>query len=257
MFYLEIITISKCNLKCRDCIGDIPEIKADEHYSFSFEEYKEYLDNLLKNIKILEMIRVMGGEPMLNKDIDKIMEYTLEQTNVKQVYLVTNATIMLSDKIVAILSKYPKKAIVYISNYSANKDLIPRLKIKEIIETCRQNNITVNYPKDHLWNPRTPVKYHERSTKENKKYYRTCAAYCVGMHKLPEGGAALFPCIRAGTLALRKIGNQTAGKDYIRLTSNLQKKDIINLHSNEDFDACKYCSFLEDKKKQVLAGIQK
>jgi hypothetical protein len=199
----------------------------------------------------------MGGEPLLNNDIDKILEYTLEQTKIKQVYLVTSATIMLSDKIIEILSKYPKRAIVYISNYSANIDLLPRLKTKKIIEICSQNNITVNHPSDHLWNPRTPVEYHERSTKENKKYYRSCAAYCVGVHKLPDGGAGLFPCIRAGTLVLRKIGSQTEGKDYCRITENLQKKDILNLHLNEDFDACKYCNFLEDKKKSVLAGIQK
>ena len=223
----------------------------------SFEEYKYYLDNLLRNIKELKMIRIMGGEPMLNKDIDKIMEYTLEQTNIKKVYLVTNATIMLSDKLVEILRKYPKKAIVYVSNYSANKDLLSKLKIKEILEICSQNNITVNHPESHLWSPRTPVTYHERSTKENKKYFRGCAALCVGMHKLPDGSAAIFPCMRAGTLSTRKIGNQTAGKDYIRLDSNLQKKDIVRLHSNADFDACRYCNFLEDKNKQVVAAIQK
>ncbi|MDR2808257.1 MAG: radical SAM protein [Spirochaetaceae bacterium] len=257
MLYLEIVTTTRCTLKCKHCIGDIPEIKADEQYTMSFEEYKNYLDNLLKNIKSLKLVRILGGEPLLNKDIDKIIAYTLEQTKIKQVYLVTNATVMLSDKVVAVLREYPKKLTVDISNYSANETLLSRLKIKEIVEICRKNNITVNCPESYLWNPISPVKYHDRSIKENKKYYRACASLCVGMHKTPDGEAAVFPCLRAGTLFLRGIGGQVEGKDYFKLGGNLQKKEILMFHQNDDFNACKYCNFLDDKRKQVIPAIQK
>jgi hypothetical protein len=77
------------------------------------------------------------------------------------------------------------------------------------------------------------------------------------MHKTPDGGAAVFPCLRAGTLFLRRIGRQTEKKDYIKLDGNLQKQDIVRFHLNEDFDACKYCNFLDDKKEQVLPAMQK
>jgi organic radical activating enzyme len=257
MIYLEIVTTTRCTLKCRHCIGDIPEIKKDEQYSISIEDYKIYLGNLLKNIKSLKLVRLLGGEPLLNKDIDKIIEYTLEQPKIKQVYLVTNATIMLSNEVVNVLKKYPQKSTVDISNYSTNKELASKLKINEIIEICNQNNITVNCPDSYLWNPISPVRYHKRNTKENKKYYRSCASICVGMHKTPDGEAAVFPCLRSGTLFLRKIGNQTEGKDYFKLDNKLHKDDIINFHLNEDFDACRYCNFLEDKKRQVLPALQR
>jgi organic radical activating enzyme len=257
MLYLEIVTTTRCTLKCKHCIGDIPEIKKDEQYSMTFEEYKEYLDSLLKNLRSLKLVRILGGEPLLNKEIDRIIEYTLEQPKIKQVYLVTNATIVLSDEVIKALKKYPRKSTVDISNYSANKELLSRLKIEEIIAICKQHNINVNCPESYLWNPITPVKYHERSIKENRKYYRNCASLCVGMHKTPDGGAAVFPCLRAGTLFLRRIGRQTEKKDYFKLDGNLQKKDILRFHLNEDFDACKYCNFLEDKKEQVLPAMQK
>jgi organic radical activating enzyme len=255
MLYLEIVTTTRCTLKCRHCIGDIPEVKKDEQYSMSFLEYKSYLDTLLKNINSLKLVRILGGEPLLNKDIAKIIDYTLEQSKIKQVYLVTNATIMLSYEIIDVLTKYPKKATVDISNYSANKDVLPKLQIEEIIAKCKQNKITVNCPESYLWNPISPVKYHERSVKENKRYYRTCASLCVGMHKTPDNSAAVFPCLRAGTLFLRKTGKQVEGKDYFRLDSKLQKADIVKFHLNDDFDACKYCNFLEDKREQVLPAI--
>jgi organic radical activating enzyme len=223
----------------------------------SFEDYKKYLDSLLKNLNSLKLVRILGGEPLLNEEIGKIIEYTLGQAKIKQVYLVTNATVALSDEVVEALKKYPRKSTVDISNYSANKELLSRLKIEGIIATCKANNIKVNCPESYLWNPISPVKYHARDAKENKKYYRNCASLCVGMHKTPDGGAAVFPCLRAGTLFLRRIGSQTEKKDYIKLDGNLQKKDIVGFHLNEDFDAYKYCNFLEDKKEQVLPAIQK
>jgi organic radical activating enzyme len=257
MLYLEIVTTTRCTLKCKHCIGDIPEIKANEQYTMSFDEYKNYLDNLLNNIKSLKLVRILGGESLLNKDIDKIIAYTLEQTKIKQVYLVTNATIMLSDNVIYALRKYPKKSTVDISNYSANESIRSKLKVKEIIEVCKKNNITVNCPDNYLWNPISPVKYHNRSIKDNKKYYRACASLCVGMHKTPDGGAAVFPCLRAGTLFLRGIGNQIEVKDYFKLDGNLQKEKILAFHHNDDFNACKYCSFLTDKRSHVIPAIQK
>jgi hypothetical protein len=58
-------------------------------------------------------------------------------------------------------------------------------------------------------------------------------------------------------LFLRGIGKQAEKKDYIKLGGNLQKKDILRFHLNEDFDARKYCDFLKDKKEQVLPAPQK
>jgi molybdenum cofactor biosynthesis enzyme MoaA len=74
-------------------------------------------------LKSLKLVRILGGEPLLNKEIDKIIEHTLEQAKIKQVYLVTNATVVLSDSVIKALKKYPRKSTVDISNYSANRNL--------------------------------------------------------------------------------------------------------------------------------------
>jgi uncharacterized Fe-S cluster-containing radical SAM superfamily protein len=257
MVYLEIVTTTRCTLQCRHCIGDIPEIKKHEHYSMSFEEYKNYLDNLLSGLRSIKLVRILGGEPLLNKDIPKILAYTLEQPKIKHVYLVTNATILPSKEVIEALKKHPRKGTVDLSNYSSNKALLSKLKIKEIVNLCNENNIPVNCPSSYLWNPISPAAYHARSVKENKRYYRTCASLCVGMHKTPDGGAGVFPCLRAGTLFLRGLGNQTEGKDYFKLGVKIETSAVLKFHLHEDFDACRYCNFLEDKKRKVLPALQK
>jgi MoaA/NifB/PqqE/SkfB family radical SAM enzyme len=257
MFYLGIVTTAHCSLKCKHCIGDMPEIKEKEQYSFTYEEYKKYLDNLLVNITNLKLARILGGEPLLNKGIHKILEYTLLQDKITAVFLVTNATIKLNERTINVLKKFPQKATVDISNYSSNKEILNRLKIQEIIEQCKKNEIKINCPESYLWNPVSSVKYQKRTDKENKKYYRLCASICVGMHKTPDGRAGIFPCLRAGTIFLRKIGNQKEGNDYFLLDHQIEKKEIMNFHKFANFDACRYCNFLEDIRTSVTPALQK
>jgi len=257
MFYLEIVTTTRCTLKCKHCIGDIPEIAEQQQYSFSYDEYKKYLDNLLSNMASLKLVRILGGEPLLNKEIDKILEYTLSHDKIGSVFLVTNATVILKKSVIDILKKFPGKATVDISNYGANPELSDRLKTQDIIEQCKENGIKVNCPESYLWNPVSPVSYQERTDKQNKKYYRRCASVCVGMHKTPDGKVGVFPCLRAGTLFLRKIGNQKKGKDYFLLDHPVEKTEIINFHAFENFDACRYCNFLEDMRTSVTPALQK
>jgi len=257
MFYLEIVTTTRCTLKCKHCIGDIPEIAENQQYSFSYDEYKIYLDNILLNITNLRLVRILGGEPLLNKEIEKILEYTLSQDKISNVFLVTNATVKLKESVIDILKKFPLKATVDISNYSSNTELLHMLKTQEIIAQCKGNGIKVNSPESYLWNPISPVTYHKRTDKQNSKYYRLCASLCVGMHKTPDGHAGIFPCLRAGTLFLRKIGNQMEGKDYLLLDHPIEKMEIINFHTFSNFDACRYCNFLEDIQTSVTPALQK
>lgn len=70
-FYLNF----KCNLKCRMC----PVHKDQRKKEISFEEFKIILDNIRKSYRYypyLPIIWFSGGEIFLNKDIDKILEFT-------------------------------------------------------------------------------------------------------------------------------------------------------------------------------------
>lgn len=78
----------RCNLKCNGCYS------ADERYDkqeLSLDDLNKVIDNL-KSIK-LENIIISGGEPMIRKDLDKILEKIKNQLKPKNLIVITNGTI--------------------------------------------------------------------------------------------------------------------------------------------------------------------
>jgi MoaA/NifB/PqqE/SkfB family radical SAM enzyme len=263
LFYIEVLITTECTLKCENCQAYIPYIDKEYRNFMRFDNYKRYIDNLITNIETLKYLRILGGEPLLHKDLDIILKYALEQKKIKKVFLVTNGTILLPDNVLAVLKQYNYKSAVDISNYSANKKLLPRLKAKEIIDKCKENNIEVIYSRALLWAPISAASYHDRSVKDNEKYYISCHSLCVGIcewnnqkHDASHIEAGIVPCIKAGVFNLSRIGNQKENKDYISLSKPVEKADFIKFYSNNDFDVCKYCNYLKDRETSIMPAIQ-
>jgi organic radical activating enzyme len=252
LFYVEVVATTRCSLKCRDCVGYIPTIENENHSTLSFEQYKLYMDNLLANVYQLRFLRLLGGEPMLNKDLAKILKYSLEHKKIKEVFIVTNATVDFSDELIDILKQYPKKVEIDISNYSSNKELAPLLKHDSILEKAEKYDLRVYLSDELLWHKVSEIKFQNRSEKSLKKYFRACGSICTSLND-----GKLFPCLRSGVFYLRHIGKQTEGRDYLNLSNPLSKRDFINFYSNDVFDACNYCSFVTDVKNGIPCAIQK
>ncbi|MDR2860304.1 MAG: radical SAM protein [Elusimicrobiota bacterium] len=254
--YVEVAVTTRCTLKCKDCANYIPDIKDDKHYIMTFDEYKLYLDNLLANIKKVHKLVLLGGEPLLNKDLDKILKYSLEHPKIRKVKLVTNGTMDIPENLILIIKKYTKplfsKIRVFISNYSINKEISGRLKIDEISAKLKSFGISASTMKTTTWYPVSPIKTHNRADKENRKYFLICPFQCVSITS-----KYLFVCPRAGFFKLYDICNQQEGKEYFDLSKPLTQRDFLNFYSNTDFKACDYCNMIEDVKHSIMPALQK
>lgn len=74
--FVQIEPTNRCNLKCSLCItgrGDIKRNKGD----MSFQVFKKTIDELEKHIFYLGLYNL--GEPLLNKEIYKMIEYAKEK----------------------------------------------------------------------------------------------------------------------------------------------------------------------------------
>ena len=95
---LNIFPTDKCNLKCNFCLTRSTKFENKEfrHYpcrDMSFEMYKQILDKFDKAFEV----QIAGtGEPTLNKDLFKMIEYSKKKK--MEVFLTTNGTII-EDKI--------------------------------------------------------------------------------------------------------------------------------------------------------------
>ncbi|MEC9205945.1 MAG: GTP 3',8-cyclase MoaA [Pseudomonadota bacterium] len=94
--YLRISVTDKCNFRCRYCM---PRENFDRNYEFlkrsellSFEE----IIRLTKIFKLigLKKIKLTGGEPLLRKNIEKLVEGIRLNTNINQISITTNGSLL-------------------------------------------------------------------------------------------------------------------------------------------------------------------
>lgn len=123
--YLEYHIADHCNLNCAAC----------EHYSALvekpvfpiFSKFEQDIKRLKKIINNIGMIRILGGEPLLNKDIISYIKLTRELYPKSDIVIVTNALLLKSmpDKFYDVLKKYHIK--IHISYYKPLVKVMPSI----------------------------------------------------------------------------------------------------------------------------------
>ncbi len=77
-FYPTVEISGICNLRCSACIRADIEIIPNGKF-MSFENYKKIIDKMIKDIPFLYLVDLyVWGEPILNKDLPKIIKYNNE-----------------------------------------------------------------------------------------------------------------------------------------------------------------------------------
>lgn len=128
--YMEFHIVDQCNLNCKGC----------EHYSglvrnpYFHEPERLYRDlrQLKKYITDIGKIRILGGEPLLHPDIEKIMIFAREVYPDSDIQIVTNG--LLINRMPATFFNICKKngISLYISYYPPMIDKID--EVKDILE---------------------------------------------------------------------------------------------------------------------------
>lgn len=69
-FMLELQVTKACNLKCKYCYADLENLQDKD---FSFSQIKEIIEEFY--CLGTRVVRILGGEPLIRKDIGKIIRY--------------------------------------------------------------------------------------------------------------------------------------------------------------------------------------
>jgi len=93
--YLEYHVTDHCNLNCKYCTHYAPLVK--EPVFTDIERFKKDLTQLKKYIKDIGIIRILGGEPLLNPQLPEFIEFTRKTYPGSVIWIVTNG--MLLDRI--------------------------------------------------------------------------------------------------------------------------------------------------------------
>lgn len=108
-----------CNLKCKNCLAFIPYYKDPSN--MKYEEACLILDTYFKVVDSVEHFTVTGGEPLVNKDVCKILKEVYKYTDQisESIDFVTNATIEIPTELLDLYEKNKQKTKIVLSNYGS------------------------------------------------------------------------------------------------------------------------------------------
>ena len=233
---VEFLITTNCTLNCEECSNYIPYINQKNKFQLDYTDYKKHINNLLKNVYELNSLIIVGGEPLLHPQLFDILEYSITIKKIKKIYLYTNCTVIFSDKILNLLSKNKKKFHIYLSNYSKNPNINHLLKIYEIKNQLENNKISYTFDEKLIWVKQEKIENRNRNEDENKEICSGC-----GVPSVSAINGKLHYCPKATAAELLNLVEYNKS-DYIDLNFEVNKDQIIDFYSNDNFTICKYCS---------------
>ena len=168
----DLLITSACTLCCKDCLVRIPYIEKPQIYAL--DEIKQRIDLSFKFVDKFGEYHVLGGEPMLHPQLDKIIEYLMEnyRSRLNKGCIVTNATILPTKKILDIFKRYDIEVII--SDYSYSDGFHGKQKVKDWESMLEQQKISYVIREQKMWNPLGDVD--EKNYSEHQ--LRDCFDYC-------------------------------------------------------------------------------
>lgn len=242
---IEFCLTTQCSLKCKDCCALMPAFNQKGHIKMSVEEFKKTLEQLLENVNSIRKLIILGGEPLLRSELPELLEYAAEKDKVIHIAIVSNGTMLPSEKLINVLKKY-NKINFYMSNYNGNPDIEPILKYEQIKALLKQNGLKYQMMESWEWFKELGFASDKLCESARRRNYETChRTKC-----LQTLDRKIDICSKA--FSGRNLGLINT-KDFIDLdkTANL-RQDLIDFYQKDMVDACEYCLISTEKVAPAL-----
>jgi len=247
---MDIIVTEKCSLKCKDCSNLMQYYDKPINIEGS-ELLADYEDLNAVSDEVNE-IRIIGGEPLMNKDFDEITAKAASYEKFNKVVVYTNGTICpRNEKLEKIKND---KTFVFITTYGALSK-----NAEKLANSLEKLGINYNIQPAYGWTDSGKVKNYNRPEKLNKNLFKLCCA----KHFTTLTDGKIFRCPFSANLerlkALPKseddffdIRNARHSSSLKELKLNLKwflrDKDLIN--------ACNFCHGRSYGQPEIEPGIQ-
>lgn len=244
---IEFCLTTQCSLKCKDCCALIPDFnhRKNGQIKMSIDEFKKTLDQLLNNVNSIRKLIILGGEPLLCKELPEMLEYAATKDKVILIAIVSNGTLLPKDDLINVLKKY-NKINFYMSNYSDSPNAT-NLKYEKIKELLRKNNLKYQMMESWEWFKELGFSSKKLPKSTSKHNFETC-------HRTK----CLQTLDRKIEICSKAFGGRNLGliktDDFIDLdkTTDLHQ-DLIDFYQKPMVQACEYCLLSTQK---VLPAIQ-
>ena len=244
---MDYVLTTRCTLNCKHCNTKIPEFNKNKSHikMTNFIQFKNDIDKLLKSVDFIKVLFLVGGEPTLAPELDKIITYATSKKQIHHVFLATNCTILPDEKLINAMKN--KKFAVQVSEYSNVKNIKGGVVVKyqEFKKILTDNGIKFNNFQEqhdaHTWRSMPEIYKDTRDEKTLKKIYNSC--FSLSCNMLCEGKFLL--CTVATYIALNLELTPEVQNEIIDIRNEKSSKEItkklINFYSKPFNYFCGYC----------------
>lgn len=226
--YLSYEAAGKCNLNCKRC--DHFSNLLEEENSQNYEEFERDIKQLSKRIEHIGLFSFLGGEPLLNKDLDKFLFILHKYYPNTSIIILTNGLL---------LKQMPDKLIqaIHETDTTVRMTLYPPLKNKldDLITFMREKKIPFEISKivDEFW---TQINI-EGDSDALKMLNRCVNSDCV---VLKGGKLAKCPICMNGDIFNSYFGENLPREMIDLYDESLTVKQMHDYFYNP-IETCKYC----------------
>ncbi len=227
---VDIVITTKCSMNCASCANLMQYYEGAKNTD---TEIVKAVDLLSRNVDHISEYRIIGGEPLMNKNWANITNEILDLEKVGGVYIYSNATICPKDE--QLESFKGKKVHFYITDYGENLSK----RMKPYIDALEKYNIPYYRRPAGNWVDCSSIRKHNRTPARLKQVFKECCAKTL--YTLINGKLYTCPFI-ANANELKAIPDNKA--DYVELSSkNENLKDKISKLAKKKtfFPACDFC----------------
>ena len=250
--YIDLVITERCSMKCVDC-SNLMQYYVNPKNSTLDDLFKS-IEKVMMSIDYLSEFRVIGGEPFMNKDIGKILNFLKKFNNFGRIVIYTNATIIPKNE--NLDSLIDKRISLDITRYKSHKHSINNHP--KLIEILNKNNINFISHTADKWTDSGRIKKYKRTDKNLKEIFLNC---CVG-DVLTILNGKMYRCpFSANAHNINAIPyNENDVIDILKENPEVFKDKLKKLYTrkerNEYLTACKFCKGRDFNTPEIPAGIQ-
>jgi len=229
---IDVIVTEKCSLACADCANLMPYFKEPKNVDFevicsSLEKISSVCDSILE-------LRILGGEPFIVKDIDRIINYCTGKIKVAdRVVIYSNATILPRPN--AIKAMKHKNVFVEITDYGKLSRALDKTK-------ALYDQEGILYQVEQLpdsWDDSADIIQPHRSIEENQYIFDSCCAKYL--YTLMHGKLYRCPFSASLNYVDPNLGNAHDYVDCMLDDESLKMRLESFIYSPRYVPSCAFC----------------
>src|SRR3990167_4287928 len=225
---VDLIVTERCSMKCKDCANLAQYYEKPENAEL--DEMLSTIEKMCLEMDEMYEVRVIGGEPFMNKEVHLVVEALTSQVKIKKVSIFTNATIVPRE------TQWPALTHPKVRFFITDYDELSR-NIRPLIDELDRRGIAYVSEKANGWTDCSSLEKHHRTVKENEKLWDQCCA--KNLATLADG--RLYRCpFSANAAKLAAVPDFKS--DYLVVSETSREEIRRFLREKTYIEACDHCT---------------